>query len=136
MAVESVQTKLTDEDVKKMLAKFDIDKMMKFLIGLIGMFGEIAVKFAEIEEVNKDMPDLIRLISTNPKPFLSQILERASGDEVKTLMVALIRLDELGPKLSNLFTLKAEEKKQIGEELITLSKEIEEAYKKAREKAE
>jgi hypothetical protein len=134
MTAESIQAKLTDEDIKKMLEKFDIDKMMKFLINFISMLGEIAVKFAEIEEENKEVPELIKIISTNPRPLLNQILEKASGDEVKTLMLAMIRLDELGPKLSNLFALKAEEKKQIGEELINLSKEIEQAYKKAREK--
>jgi hypothetical protein len=110
-----------------------MDKIMRFLIDLIAMLGDTAVKLGEIEEKNSEVPEIIKVISTNPKIFLTKILEKASGEDVKTLMQALLKLDELSPKLSNLFTLKAEEKKQIGGELISLSKDIEEAYKKTRE---
>jgi hypothetical protein len=134
MATEPIQTKLDEESVAKILAKFDIDKMMKFFIGLISVLGEVAVKLADIEEENKEIPEIIKVISANPRLFLTRILEKASGEEVKTLITAMLKMDELSTKLSNLFLLKPEEKRKIGEELITLSKEIDEGYKKAREK--
>lgn len=133
MVAEPIQTRLDEESVKQILSKFDMDKIMRFLIDLIAMLGDTAVKLGEIEEKNSEVPEIIKVISTNPKIFLTKILEKASGEDVKTLMQALLKLDELSPKLSNLFTLKAEEKKQIGGELISLSKDIEEAYKKTRE---
>jgi len=134
MATEPIQTKLDEESVAKILAKFDIDKMMKFFTNLISVLGEVAVKLADIEEENKEIPEIIKVISANPRLFLTRILEKASGEEVKTLITAMLKMDELSPKLSNLFLLKPEEKRKIGEELIALSKEIDEAYKKAREK--
>lgn len=134
MTVEPYQTRLNAEAVENIVAKFDLDKMMRFIINLIAMLGDIAVKLAEIEEENKEIPELIKAISANPKLFLNQIIEKASGEEVKTLITAILKLDELSPKLTNLFILKAEEKKQIGEELINISKEIEKGYMKTREK--
>ena len=129
-----VQTKLDREALSKVLEKLDIDRLMRFLIEMLAMLGELSVKLAEIEKEHKDIPEFMKIISANPKLFLGMIIEKASAEEVKTLMRALLRIDELSPKLSNLFNLKSEEKKKIGEELIKLSKEIGEAYKKAREK--
>lgn len=97
--------------------------------------GDLATKLAEIEETNKEIPELIRIISSDPKPFLSKLIEQASAEEVKTLMRTMLKIDELSPRLSDLFAMSPEEKKEIGEELIRLSGEMKEAYKKAREKS-
>lgn len=130
----ALQTRLDQEALSKLLETLDIDKLMRFLIEMLAMIGDLSVKLGKIEEEHKDVPEFMKVISSNPKLFLSKIIEKASAEEVKTLMRAMLRIDELSPKLSNLFLLKSEEKKKVGEELIKLSKEIDEAYKKAREK--
>jgi len=134
MTVEEVQTKLGDEDIRKILEKLDPDKMMRFLVDMIAMLGDIAVKLGEIEEENKEIPEIIRIIGTNPKLFLSKLVEQASAEEVKALVYAMLKLDELAPKMSKLFVMNPEEKKEIGRQLINLSGEIKEAYEKAKEK--
>ena len=130
----AVQTRLNQEALSKALEKLDIDRVMRFLIEMLAMLGDLSVKLAQIEEEHEEVPEFLKIVSSNPKLFLSKIIEKASAEEVKTLMRAMLRIDELSPKLSNLFLLKPEEKKRVGEELIKLSKEIDEAYKKAREK--
>lgn len=134
MATE-VQMKLEEDGVAKALANFDMDKTMKFFVGLIEVLGEVAVKLGTMEEENQEVPELLKIMASNPKLFLNKILEKASGDEVKTLIITMLKLDELTPKLSNLFMLKPEDKKKIGIELISVSKEIEEVYKTAKQKS-
>lgn len=134
MTEEMVQTKLDAEALSKALEKLDIDRLMRFLVEMLAMLGDLSVKLGHIEEENKEVPQFLKLISLNPKLFLSKMIEKASAEEVKTLVRAMLRVDELSPKLSNLFLLTPSEKKKIGNELINLSKEIDEAYKKAREK--
>jgi len=134
MTAEEVQTKLGEEDIQKILEKLDPDKMMRFLVDMIAMLGDIAVKLGEIEEENKEIPEIFRVLSANPKPFLSKLVEQASAEEVKALVYAMLKLDELAPKLSRLFVMSSEEKREIGLQLINLSGEIKEAYEKAKEK--
>jgi hypothetical protein len=39
--------------------------MMKFFIGLISMLGDVAVKLADIEEENKEIPEIINITPLN-----------------------------------------------------------------------
>jgi archaellum component FlaC len=115
-------------EVAKALVNFDMDKTMNFFVGLMSMLGDLSVKIGELEEKNRDVPEVLKLITNDPKTFLNMLLEKSTGDEVRTLILALLKLDELSPKLANLFSLPPEEKIKIGKELQNISSEIEKAY--------
>lgn len=138
MKVKEIKTEIhsekPDDKITKALATFDMDKTMHYFIGLLGMLGEMASKIGELEKENSEVPAIIKLINDNPRLFLNRILERASGNEVKALIMAMLRLDELTPKIANLFVLTADEKIAVGKELESISKEIEASYKLSKEK--
>ncbi len=137
MTEEMIQKRFGTEALSKTreaFEKIDFDKLMHFLVEMLAVFGELSVKLGQIEEENKDVTQLLKMINSNPKLFLSKMIEKATAEEVKTLMQAMLRFDELSPKLADLVNLTITEKKNIGNELISLSKVIDEAYKKTRKK--
>jgi hypothetical protein len=133
---EEIQTpsEKPDEELAKILSTFDMDKTMHYFIGLLGMLGDMSSKLGELEKENSEVPTIIKFINENPRLFLNKLLEKASGDEIKALIMAMLRLDELTPKIANLFTLSAEEKISVGKEMESISQEIEVSYKKTKEK--
>ena len=125
-----------NEEVARVIANFDMDKTMTYFVGLMSMLGELSVKIGELEEKNSELPEIIKIISNNPKAFLNMLLVKSTGDEVRTLILALLKLDELSPKLANLFSLSADEKIRMGKELQSISNEIETSYKQSKKTRE
>lgn len=131
MGVQVELNKVDKKKVAKALERLDVNRLMRFMIEMLDVFGNLSISLGKLEKESKETFELIRVVSSDPKSFLSKLLEKGSAEEIKTLMEALLELDSLGPKFSRLLELAPEEKISIGNKLINISNKVREAFEKS-----
>jgi len=131
LGVQVELNKVDKKKVAKALERLDVNRLMRFMIEMLDVFGNLSISLGKLEKESKETFELIRVVSSDPKSFLSKLLEKGSAEEIKTLMEALLELDSLGPKFSRLLELAPEEKISIGNKLINISNKVREAFEKS-----
>jgi len=128
---------ISEEELKKAIEianKVDMKGIFNVFISLMRSYGNFAKSIGTIEKEHPDSYEAILYLGKVAPQLMSILAVKSPPEELGAFIKLTLKLMELGPKLDKIATLPAEEKIQVGTELVNIANEYEALWKQVEEK--
>jgi hypothetical protein len=128
---------ISEEELKKAIEianKVDMKGIFTVFISLMRSYGNFAKSIGTIEKEHPDSYEAILYLGKVAPQLMSILAGKSPPEELGAFIKLTLKLMELGPKLDKIATLPAEEKIQVGTELVNIANEYEALWKQVEEK--
>lgn len=110
--------------VMRQVKSEDMEPLIDAFLGMLEAFGKMMIGVGNLQKNSPDAYEYAREIGENPQAFLSIMIEKMPSARLKKGVQAFLELLSIMPKMRMFDDLPADEKIQLGEQVIDIVKRL------------